>query len=58
MDYEYPFRNYLIEEILNSESISADERISKIINSISDNITNDISGSSEYRKFMSPYNAI
>lgn len=49
---EYPFRNYLIEEILNSESISVDERISKIINSISDNITNDISGSSEYRKFM------
>lgn len=49
---EYPFRNYLIEDILNNNLISTNERINKIINSISDSIINDLGGSSEYRKFM------
>ena len=49
---EYPFRSLKIEEIVNDNSISRDERIKKSIENIPDKILHDISGSSEYRKFM------
>lgn len=49
---DYPFRSIKIEEILNDSSIPKDERIKKSINNIPEKILNDISGSSEYRKFM------
>lgn len=49
---EYPFRSLEIEEILNDNSISRDEKIKKTIENIPDKILYDISGSSEYRKFM------
>ncbi|MCR2044111.1 FAD binding domain-containing protein [Anaerosalibacter massiliensis] len=49
---DYPFRSIKMEEILNDSSISKDKKIKKAINNIPEKILNDISGSSEYRKFM------
>ncbi|MEW9096440.1 MAG: FAD binding domain-containing protein [Clostridiaceae bacterium] len=49
---EYPFRSSLIEEILNDNLIPIDEKIKKAITSVPDKILDDLSGSSEYRKFM------
>lgn len=49
---EYPFRSSLIEDILNDNSVSVNEKINKAINNMPDQILNDLSGSSEYRKFM------
>ncbi len=49
---EYPLRSSLIEDILNDNLISIDERINTAINNMPSHILNDISGSSEYRKFI------
>ncbi|WP_353097489.1 FAD binding domain-containing protein [Tissierella praeacuta] len=49
---KHPFRSIEIEEILNDRSISKDKRIRKVINIIPYEILHDISGSSEYRKFV------
>lgn len=49
---EYPFRSYEMENILNNNSISEVERINDAIHNIPGEILNDLSGSSEYRKFM------
>lgn len=49
---EYPFRSSLIEDILNDNSVSVNEKINKAINNMPDQILNDLGGSSEYRKFM------
>ncbi len=49
---EYPVRSLEIERILNDTSISRDEKIKKSIENIPGKILNDISGSSEYRKFI------
>ena len=49
---EYPFRSSLIEDILNDNSVSVNEKINKAINNMPDQILNDLSGTSEYRKFM------
>lgn len=49
---EYPFRSSSMENFLNDNSLPKDERIKKAIDNVPDKILNDISGSSEYRKFM------
>lgn len=49
---EYPIRSHKIENILNDNSISIDERINNAIGNIPDKLLNDLSGSCEYRKFM------
>lgn len=49
---EYPFRSNLIENILNDNSISFDEKMKKIIKNLPDTILDDLGGSSEYRKFV------
>lgn len=49
---EYPIRSPKIENILNDNSISRDERINNAIGNIPDKLLNDLSGSCEYRKFM------
>ncbi|CCQ96642.1 putative carbon-monoxide dehydrogenase, middle subunit [[Clostridium] ultunense Esp] len=49
---DFPFRTKLLEDILNDESFSKDERIKKFINNIPYKILDDLAGSSEYRKFM------
>lgn len=49
---EYPFRSNLIENILNDNSISFDEKMKNIIKNLPDKILDDLGGSSEYRKFM------
>lgn len=46
----YPFRSMQIENILNDTG-SFEERADKIADTVSENILNDTSGSSEYRKF-------
>lgn len=50
--HNYPFRSKSIEDILNNDSYSKDIKIKKVIDDVSDEILNDISGSAEYRKFM------
>ncbi len=50
--YQYPFRDFSLEHILNDKLCPINERINRIINNISGKILNDISGSAEYRKFM------
>ena len=47
----YPFRSMQIENILNGTG-SFEERADKIVDTVSENILNDTSGSSEYRKFV------
>lgn len=47
----YPFRSMQIENILNGTG-SFEERADKIADTVSENILNDTSGSSEYRKFV------
>lgn len=49
---EYPFRSIEMEDSLNNSSYSVDERISKAIKKIPDNILSDLSGSSDYREFI------
>ncbi|MDR7857164.1 FAD binding domain-containing protein [Tissierella sp.] len=49
---EYPIRSTQIEDILNDNSYSIDNRINKIIQNLPYELLNDISGSSEYRKFV------
>ena len=49
---EYPLRSLEVEEYLNDKSISIKKRIDKIIDELSEAIITDISGSSEYRKFV------
>lgn len=49
---EYPFRSPTMEKLLNDDSISKDKKIKKAIDNIPGKILDDLSGSSEYRKFM------
>ena len=49
---DYPIRSYAMEDILNDNAVSMDKKISNAINNIPGKVLNDISGSSEYRKFM------
>ncbi|MBU5440382.1 FAD binding domain-containing protein [Tissierella sp. MSJ-40] len=50
---DYPLRSYIMEDILNDNTVSSmDKKISNAINNIPGKVLNDISGSSEYRKFM------
>ncbi|MBU5254619.1 FAD binding domain-containing protein [Tissierella praeacuta] len=49
---EHPIRSIDIEKILNNNSVSKDKRIRKSIDNIPYEILHDISGSSEYRKFI------
>lgn len=49
---KYPFRPRKMEEILNTESYTVDEKINKAIKNIPGLVLTDLSGSSEYRKFM------
>lgn len=46
------FRSFDIEKILNDKSSSNDKKISNIIRNIPYEVLDDISGSSEYRKFI------
>lgn len=50
--YEYPIRSIKLEKILNDSSISPKKRIKNIVDNIPGNLLNDLSGSSEYRKFV------
>ncbi|MZK51099.1 FAD binding domain-containing protein [Clostridium beijerinckii] len=49
---DYPFRSSEIEEYLNDESMSNDDKIDKVIDSIPGQILSDLLGSSDFRKFM------
>lgn len=49
---DYPFRSSLIEHYLNDTSISIEERINKAIDNTPSKVLSDLSGSSEFRKFM------
>lgn len=49
---EYPFRSYSIENILNNDAIPVEQKLNNIINNLPDEVLNDLSGSSEYRKFV------
>ncbi len=49
---DYPIRSYAMEDILNDNTVSMDKKISNAISNIPGKVLNDISGSSEYRKFM------
>ncbi|MCR1900124.1 FAD binding domain-containing protein [Irregularibacter muris] len=48
----HPFRSLEMEDVLNNSSTAKDEKIKQTIESIPHGISNDISGSSEYRKFI------
>lgn len=49
---EYPFRSKEMEDILNNDSYSKDNKIKKAIEKIPDAILTDLGGSGEYRRFM------
>lgn len=49
---DYPFRSLEVEEYLNDESMSNDDKIDKAIDSIPGKILSDLLGSSGFRKFM------
>lgn len=49
---DYPFRSSEVEEYLNDESMSNDDKINKAIDSIPGKILSDLLGSSDFRKFM------
>lgn len=49
---DYPFRSSEIEDYLNDESMSDDDRINKAIDNIPGDILSDLVGSSDFRKFM------
>lgn len=49
---DYPFRSKKIENILNDPELEKDKKINKIMDNIPGEILNDVSGTSEYRKFM------
>lgn len=49
---EYPIRSIEIEKILNKASISSKNKIKKSMEAIPGDILDDLSGSSEYRKFV------
>lgn len=49
---DYPFRSKKIESILNDTELDKDRKIDKIIDNIPGKVLNDVSGTSEYRKFM------
>ncbi len=49
---QYPFRSATMENILNDNSISIDEKLTNAVNNIPGEVLDDLNGSSEYRKFM------
>lgn len=49
---QFPFRDKKIENILNDSELDKQIKANKIIENIPGEILNDISGTSEYRKFM------
>lgn len=49
---DYPFRSLEVEEYLNDESMSNEDKIDKAIGSIPGKILSDLLGSSDFRKFM------
>jgi CO/xanthine dehydrogenase FAD-binding subunit len=49
---DYPFRSHLIEEYLNDTSMPNEIRINNAIENIPGKILSDLSGSSDFRKFM------
>lgn len=49
---EYPFRSSKIEQILNNKIMPEYKKMNEIIKNIPGKLQNDLSGSSEYRKFM------
>ena len=49
---EYPFRSSELEEILNHTNENKDERIKEAINNLDVKISDDLHGSSEYKRFM------
>ena len=49
---DYPFRSQNMEDVLNNPDITSEERIAKAIEKVPGNILNNISGSTEYRKFV------
>ncbi|AKA67909.1 FAD binding domain-containing protein [Clostridium scatologenes] len=48
----YPFRSILLENYLNDINLERNIKINNIINNIPDQILSDLSGSSDFRKFM------
>ncbi|NLY46156.1 MAG: xanthine dehydrogenase [Tissierella sp.] len=48
----YPFRSSKFEQLLNSNKSNKDTKIKDAINSLQSFITDDLHGSSEYKKFM------
>ena len=50
--YDSPFRSILVEEILNNGDYSFQEKIRRVLENIPAPILEDVSGSSEYRKFV------
>lgn len=49
---DYPIRPLEVEEILNDSSLAKEEKVKKSIENIPGRILNDLSGSSEFRKFI------
>lgn len=48
----YPFRSYEFEKMINSDILPKEKKIHKAIGVIEDEISQDLSGSREYKKFM------
>lgn len=49
---QYPFRSLEIESALNDNSLTIEERINKTMDNLPDKVLGDVSGSSEYRRFV------
>lgn len=49
---DYPFRSLNLEEIINDENLSIDDRLNKALERTKKEIITDISGSKEFRGFM------
>ncbi len=49
---DHPFRSYELEEVLNSDKFSIEDKIKRAIGSIRDDINDALNGSKEYKEFM------
>lgn len=48
----FPFRTKQIEDILNNNSLTIDDKISQTLTVLLHNLINDMQGSAEYRQFV------
>ena len=50
--YDYPFRNKDMENILSDNKMKIEDRVNKCMKLISGNVLDDVSSSSDYRRFV------